>query len=468
MAEQQPMYEARIPIHPRSVKGRFRNLKTGILLVAYSVYFLLPWIRWEREYGPNQAILFDIPGRQFFLFDLVVYPQDIFWLAGFLMLAAVTLFFVTGLAGRVFCGYFCFQTLWTDVYMYLERKIQGERPARIRLSKQPWNGEKILKYAATHASWLLVAFATGLGFVLYWGDAPTIVQQFFVGEAVFAAYVTAGILTATTYTAAGLAREQVCTFICPYARFQSVMFDKDTMIVSYDEDRGEGSAGRAKPVKGLQTREERQAAGVGDCIDCGYCVQVCPTGIDIRDGLQYQCIHCALCVDACDTIMDKQGWPRGLIRYTSERELEGGKTHPIRLKTVGYGAVMLVILGALVASILDRPPMDANVNQVRQPLYVQMSDGQIQNSYEIRLNNTSQEVLDFELGIAGLDDATLDLGQVSDIRLEPGERLTVLARVRYDVPADASGSRIPFDFVITDRQGRIDPYTIGSQFSYAR
>ena len=197
-------------------------------------------------------------------------------------------------------------------------------------------------------------------------------------------------------------------------------------------------------------------------------MQVCPTGIDIRDGLQYQCIHCALCVDACDTIMDKQGWPRGLIRYTSERELEGGKTHPIRLKTVGYGAVMLVILGALVASILDRPPMDANVNQVRQPLYVQMSDGQIQNSYEIRLNNTSQEVLDFDLGIDGLDGATLDLGQVSDIRLEPGERLTVLARVRYDVPADASGSRIPFDFVITDRQGRIDPYTIGSQFSYAR
>ncbi|WP_018936025.1 cytochrome c oxidase accessory protein CcoG [Thioalkalivibrio sp. ALJ24] len=468
MAEQQHMYEARIPIHPRSVKGRFRNLKTGILILAYSVYFLLPWIRWERDYGPDQAVLFDIPGRQFFIFDLVVYPQDIFWLAGFLMLAATLLFFVTGLAGRVFCGYFCFQTLWTDLFMFLERKIQGERPARIRLSKQGWNGEKLLKYGLTHASWLLVAFATGLGFVLYWGDAPTIVSQFFVGEAVGAAYITAGILTATTYVAAGLAREQVCTFICPYARFQSVMFDQDTLIVSYDQDRGEGTAGRAKPVKGLQTREERQAAGVGDCIDCGYCVQVCPTGIDIRDGLQYQCIHCALCVDACDTIMDKQGWPRGLIRYTSERELEGGKTQWFRLKTVGYGAVVVVIVGALLTSILNRPPVDANVNQVRQPLYVQMSDGQIQNSYEIRLNNTSQEVLDFELDLAGLEGGTLDLGDVSDIRLEPGDRLTILARVRYDVPDDAEGSRIPFEFVISDRQGRIEPYSVSTQFSHAR
>jgi len=330
-------YQARIAIYPRSVKGRFRTLKWGILALAYAVYFLLPWMRWHRDYGAAQAVLFDIPGRRFYLFDLIVYPQDIFWLAGFLMIAAMLLFLVTGLAGRVFCGYFCFQTLWTDVYMLFERLVQGERPARIRLSKQPWGAEKILKLGTTHALWLLTAFATGLTFTLYWADAPTLFVEFFTGEAPFPAYATTVFLTVTTYVMAGLAREQVCTYMCPYARFQSVMFDRDTLIVSYDDKRGEGSAGRAKVAAGLKSRDERQARGVGDCIDCGYCVQVCPTGIDIRNGLQYQCIHCALCVDACDTIMDKMNWPRGLIRYTSENALEGKPTRLLKLKNIGYG-----------------------------------------------------------------------------------------------------------------------------------
>lgn len=466
MSQAQPLYQARVPIHPRSVKGRFRHLKTAILLLAYGVFFALPWIRWEREYGPNQAVLFDIPGRQFHIFDLTVYPQDIFWLAGLLVLAALMLFFVTGLAGRVFCGYFCFQTLWTDVFMFLERRIQGERPARLRLAKKPWNVEKITKYGLTHAAWLLVAFATGLGFILYWGNAPTIVQQFFTGEAVHAAYVTAGILTATTYTFAGLAREQVCTFMCPYARFQSVMFDRDTLIVSYDQDRGEGEAGRAKVRAGLKTREERQAAGVGDCIDCGYCVQVCPTGIDIRDGLQYQCIHCALCIDACDTIMDKQGWPRGLIGYTSERQLEEGrKARIFRGKTIGYAVVLVIVAAGLISSILTRPPVDANVNQVRQPLYVQMSDGQIQNGYEIRINNTSDQELDFQIGLEGLEGAELDLGRLDEIRLVPGERVTVAAQVRHEVERDADSPQ-PFEFVIADRDGSIEPLRVTSQFSH--
>ncbi|TVP83384.1 MAG: cytochrome c oxidase accessory protein CcoG [Thioalkalivibrio sp.] len=460
----QSLFEARVPIHPRSVSGRFRNLKTGILLLAYGVFFLLPWLRWERETGPSQAVLFDIPNRHFYLFDLVVYPQDIFWLAGLLMIAALLLFFVTGIAGRVFCGYFCFQTLWTDVFMFLERRIQGERPARIRLSKQPWNAEKILKLGSTHASWLLVAFATGLGFVLYWGDAPALVRAFFTGEAANAAYITAGLLTLTTYTFAGLAREQVCTYMCPYARFQSVMFDQDTLIVSYDEARGEGSAGRAKPTRDLKTREQRQQAGVGDCIDCGYCVQVCPTGIDIRDGLQIECIHCALCVDACDAIMDKQGWPRGLIRYTSESALEGGKTRFLKLKTVGYGTAIVVVAGLLVLSVLGRAELDASVSQVRQPLFVQMSDGSTQNSYEIALNNKTQRSLDLDIDVVGLEGATLDLGRVEEIVLEPSQRTTVLARVRYH-PAHDDPTRLPLQFEITDRDGIMDPLRVGSQLS---
>ncbi len=461
------LFEARVPIHPRSVSGRFRNLKTGILVLAYAVFFLLPWLRWERASGPSQALLFDIPNRQFYLFDLVVYPQDIFWLAGLLMIAALLLFFVTGLAGRVFCGYFCFQTLWTDVYMFLERHIQGERPARLRLMKQRWNAEKLVKLGATHVSWLLVAFATGLGFVLYWADAPTLVAAFFTGQAPSAAYVTTGLLTLTTYTFAGLAREQVCTYMCPYARFQTVMFDRDTLIVSYDRARGEGPAGRAKPSRDLKSQEQRQNRGVGDCIDCNYCVQVCPTGIDIRDGLQIQCIHCALCIDACDAIMDKQGWSRGLIRYTSEAALEGKKTRFLKLKTVGYGAAILVVTVLLGASILNRPDLDANVNQVRQPLFVQMADGSTQNSYEIGLNNKTQRSLDLELHLVGLEGATLDLGRVEDILLEPSQRTTVLARVRYHAQ-EGDPARLPLIFEIRDRDQVMEPLRVDSQMSLPR
>jgi cytochrome c oxidase accessory protein FixG len=460
----QPMYEARVPIHPRSVSGRFRNLKYGILALAYAVFFLLPWLRWHRDSGPAQAVLFDIPHRRFYLFDLVVYPQDIFWLAGLLVIAALLLFFVTGIAGRVFCGYFCFQTLWTDVYMFLERRIQGERPARIRLSKQPWNAEKILKLGATHVSWLLVAFATGLGFVLYWADAPTLVRDFFSGQAAHAAYITAGLLTATTYTFAGLAREQVCTYMCPYARFQSVMFDRDTLIVSYDQARGEGTAGRAKPDRERKSREDRQRAGAGDCIDCGYCVQVCPTGIDIRNGLQIQCIHCALCIDACDAIMDTQGWPRGLIRYTSESALEGRKTRFLKLKTVGYGIAILLVGTLLVSSIVSRPALDASVSQVRQPLFVQMGDGSTQNSYEIALNNKTQHNLDLEIRLLGLAGAVLDLGRVERILLEPSQRTTVLARVRYH-QEPVHPSRLPLEFEIADRDGQMEPVRVSSQMS---
>ena len=469
MAEQvgsdnQGGYQKRIPIHPRNVKGNFRRFKTAMLLLAYGVFFILPWVRWEREAGPNQAVLFDIPGRQFYIFDLTVFAQDIFWLAGFLIIFAWLLFFVTGVLGRVFCGYFCFQTLWTDAFMFIERWVQGDRPKRLRLSKGPWTVEKVGKYGLTHAIWLLFAVVSGATFTFYWGDAPTLLVQMLTGEAAFAAYATTGILTATTYVMAGLSREQVCTYMCPYARFQSVMFDRDTLIVSYDQERGEGPAGRAKPSRDLKTREERQKAGVGDCIDCGYCVQVCPTGIDIRDGLQIQCIHCALCIDACDQIMDKQGWPRGLIRYTSESALEGKKTRFLKLKTVGYGAAILVVTVLLALSIANRPDLDASVSQVRQPLFVQMADGSTQNSYEIALNNKTQHRLDLEIDVVGLEGALLDLGRVQEIVLDPSQRTTVLARVRYHAePGDPA--RLPIGFEIRDRDGAMDPVRIDSQLS---
>jgi cytochrome c oxidase accessory protein FixG len=448
------LYEARKSIFPRSVKGRFRDLKWGILALAYGVYFLLPWLRWERDTGPDQAVLFDLVGRKFYLFDLTVYPQDIFWLAGLLMLAAYLLFFVTGIAGRVFCGYFCFQTLWTDVFVLVERLVQGERPARIRLSKQGWGAEKVFKIGMTHLLWLLVAFVTGLSFVLYWGDAPELIGDFFTLQAPFAAYATALFLTATTYVMAGHAREQVCTYMCPYSRFQSAMFDSDSLIVSYDAKRGEGDKGRARAGRDLKTREARAEAGVGDCIDCGYCVQVCPTGIDIRNGLQIQCISCALCIDACDTIMDSLEWPRGLVAYTSERQVrEGKRARLLRPKVIGYFAVLMVIVTALVWSVSHQKEFDMTVSQVRQPLFVMLSDGRIQNSYEIKMNNKTGADLKLAFSLEGLPGAELDMGKFQVITMSPEQRLRLTARVRA-APESVTGGSHSFIFhaTVLDRE----------------
>jgi len=424
------LYAPRASIFPRSVKGRFRNLKWAILALAYGMYFLLPWMRWERESGPSQAVLFDLVGRKFYLFDLVVHPQDIFWLAGLLMIAAYLMFFVTGLAGRAFCGYFCFQTLWTDIFVLIEHWVQGERPARIRLDKQPWNADKIRKIGLTHFLWLLMSFITGLTFVLYWEDAPQLIVSFFTGEAPFAAYMTTFFLMSTTYVMAGIAREQVCTYMCPYSRFQSVMFDRDTLIVSYDAKRGEEENGRHKLGKNFKTQEERTSAGHGDCIDCGYCVQVCPTGIDIRNGMQIQCISCALCIDACDTIMDSLEWPRGLISYSSHRAEEGGKQAKLlRPKVIGYATVLFVAIGLLVWSVSNQAPYDLGVSQVRQPIFVRLSDGRIQNSYEIKVNNKTSKALTLTFSIDGLDNAELDMGRFKTVQLKPEQRLRLNARI---------------------------------------
>ncbi len=457
--------QARIPIYPRSVKGRFRRLKWAILVIAYGTYFMLPWLQWERSGAASQALLFDITSRRFYLFDLVVHPSEIFWLAGFLVIAALLLFFVTGIAGRVFCGYFCFQTLWTDVFIKIERLVQGERPARIRLDKSGWTADKLFKKGLTHVLWLSVALLTGITFVLYWGYAPELVVQLFTGQAPFAAYATTLFLTATTYVMAGLAREQVCTYMCPYARFQSAMFDKDTLIVAYDRQRGESQLGRNKLVKGLKQQQQRHQAGYGDCVDCGFCVQVCPTGIDIRDGLQIQCISCALCIDACDNIMDSLGWPRGLIKYDSERHQEGSKPRLFKAKNIGYAVTLLLATVLLVWSVITSSTLDVAVQQVRQPLYVVLSDGQIQNSYMLKLNNKQKVPLSLDISVQGLDDAVLDLGRVRHIEIGADQSLQVRLRVR--MPRDTGQTQIPFAFVI-DADGVEQPLSVPAFFSMPR
>lgn len=440
-------FQERIEIFPRSVKGRYRSIKNSILILAYTVYFLLPWLRWTREVGPEQAILFDIEVRRFYIFDLVVYAQDIFWLAGLLLIAAFLLFFVTGLAGRVFCGYFCFQTLWTDVFVFIERLVQGERNARIKLSQAPWSNEKIIKMGLTHVLWFLVALLTGLSFTLYWGNAPDLIVQMVTGDAPFAAYATTLFLTMTTYVMAGLAREQVCSYMCPYARFQAVMFDSDTLIVAYDEKRGERESGRQKPKKGLMTSAERDNASVGDCIDCGYCVQVCPTGIDIRNGMQYQCTSCALCIDACNTIMTSIKFPTGLIKYSSEHELEGKKTTRLKPKNIGYAVTLLATIMLLVWSVATRSDLEMLVQQIRQPLSVTLSDGRVQNRYDIKINNKTTKPFTYKIHIEGLKNAELDMGKFSEIHVAAEHSVKLIAKVRV-FPENVVKSSTKFDFVI--------------------
>ena len=458
------MEQQRVPIFPRSVKGFYRKIKSSIVILAYSVYFLLPWLRWEREVGSSQAVIFDIDAHRLDFFDLTIYAQDMFWVAVFFAFAALFLFFVTGIAGRVFCGYFCFQTLWTDVFIHIEHWVQGERPARIKLANSKWTPEKIYKIGLTHLLWLVVAFLTGLAFTLYWGNAPDLIVEIFTLKAPLVAGVTILFLTATTYVMAGIARDQVCTYMCPYARFQSAMFDRETIIVAYDSIRGEGANGSHKPSKELIKREKRQEHGYGDCVDCGYCVQVCPTGIDIRNGLQYQCISCALCIDACNTIMRSVGYPQGLIRYSSEKEAQGEKTRVIKPKTIAYGMALVFIAGALIWGLNARTAIELSVRQVRQPLFVVLSNGDIQNRYNLKLNNKTDKSIPLNISLKGLDKYVLDLGRHKNVKLAPSSSLTLHINIRLS-PEFIIKENQDFEFVIQNPNNKDSSWTQKANFS---
>lgn len=461
--ETKELYFKRIPIVPRSIQGGFRRFKTGVLWLGFAVYFLLPWLPWSRPDAPSQAVMFDIPGRRYLIFDLTVYPQDVFWLALLLFIAAVFLFFMTALVGRAFCGYFCFQTLWTDAFIWLEKFFQGERPARLRLLREPWsNREKLLKVGSTRVAWGLLSFWSALTFVLYFGHAPTLTVDILAGRAPAAAYLTTLILSITTYLAAGVLREHVCTFICPYGRFQGAMYDPETLTVHYDRRRGEGAAGRKAARTGLRTRDEREAAGHGDCVDCGLCVQVCPVGIDIRNGLQYTCISCGLCVDACNTIMDKMGWPHGLVRYDSETNLARARPGPVKLhwkslKVIGYGVSLVLMLAYLVYDMGHRSSFEHSVQQVRQPLFVVLSDGTIRNRYQIRLTNISGAERVFSISARGLPAGALDLGNFQRVSIKNGKSVIVQASVSLD--PDQARRITEFEFVIRAGQTEqvVDP-----------
>jgi cytochrome c oxidase accessory protein FixG len=394
-------------IYPRRVWGKFRKLKWLSMVTLLGIYYGTPWIRWNRgEQAPDQAILIDLQRTRAYFFGIEIWPQEVYYITGILILAAVGLFFVTAMFGRVWCGYACPQTVWTDLFVWVERIVQGDRNARKKLDESPWNFEKIRKKTLTHFIWLIIGLCTGGAWVFYFNDAPTLFEQIIHFDVPWSVLSWILGLTFSTYLMAGFAREQVCTYMCPYARFQSAMFDKDTLIIAYDEQRGEP---RGKHKAGDSWE------GKGHCIDCDSCVVVCPMGIDIRNGLQMECIACGLCVDACDNVMDKIGLPQGLIRYDTESKKP---FNPFRMRNFWYAGIIGIVGGLMLYSLLTRSPLEINVIHDRNPLFVQLSDGSIRNGYNVTIINKNHEDKNYALSLEGLENATIRVQASSDISPE--------------------------------------------------
>ncbi|MCB9961407.1 MAG: cytochrome c oxidase accessory protein CcoG [Hyphomonas sp.] len=401
------LYEGRKQIYPKLAHGKFRMVKWIVMAATLGVYYLLPWIRWPRGEGiPDQAVLADFAGEKFYFFWFEIWPQELYYLAGLLILGALGLFLVTSLFGRVWCGYTCPQTVWTDLYIWVERAFEGDRAARMRLDAAPWSFNKLWRKLGKHLVWLIIAFWTGGAFILYWHDAPTVAKGWFTGEAPLTAYFFAGVLTITTYFLAGWMREQVCTYMCPWPRIQGALTDENALNVTYRYDRGEP---RGPHHKGESWE------GRGDCIDCKQCVQVCPMGIDIRDGSQLACIHCALCIDACDDIMKKIGRPTGLIAYDTDFAVaaraagQKPKYHIFRPRTILY----LILMGAIASMVgfgyFNKSTFEVNVLKDRSPPFVRLSSGDIRNGYTLKLVNKASKSRHVLVAIEGLDNASVQI-----------------------------------------------------------
>jgi cytochrome c oxidase accessory protein FixG len=438
-AQAAELYAKREKIHPRSYTGLFRNIRLLGVAFLFLLYFGTAWLQW----GERQAVLFDLPARQFHVFGSTFQPQDFFLLSFILIICAFGLFFITVFAGRVWCGYTCPQTVWTWIFMWAERVTEGERNARIKLDKAPMSGNKLARRSAKHGIWLTVSIATALTFVGYFTPIRELVPDTFTlnidGWSLFWVF----FFTMATYINAGWLREQVCFYMCPYGRFQSVMFDKDTLIIAYDPRRGEARGSRKKGVDPAE-------AGLGDCIDCTLCVQVCPTGIDIRDGLQYECIGCAACVDACNEVMDKMEYPRGLISYTTEHNLSGEKTKMLRPRLLGYGALLAVMIGLFAMTVSGLAKVSLDVSRDRNVLFREVSGGDIENIYIVRIFNKSQEPRSFVLSVEGHPQLRMDLRQ-DRLSLQANEHLQLPVNVRLDPQyMDGTNTSITFRVVATE------------------
>ncbi|MBD3648954.1 MAG: cytochrome c oxidase accessory protein CcoG [Pseudomonadales bacterium] len=435
------LYEKREKIYTRKMEGFWQNVRlyTGWpLLIGF---FLCPWL----TVNGHQAILFDLPERKFHIFWLTFWPQDFGLLAWALMIAAFLLFFFTTLLGRVWCGYTCPQTVWTAIFMWAEQLAEGERHQRINLDKQGWNLNKVVRRTLKHCMWLGFAALTGITFVGYFYGIRELVVDAATLELPLVAAFWCAFFTATTYINAGWMREQVCIYMCPYARFQSTMFDEDTLIVSYDPARGEPRGPRKRSANPAEL-------GIGDCIDCTLCVQVCPTGIDIRDGLQYECINCAHCIDACDSIMDKMGYKRGLISYTTENKLKGKPWSWRRPKLLGYGIAALILISAFSYTLWSRMPLELDVIRGRGQLFQEVAGGRVQNTYMVKILNMDTRDHRFDLHVEGLPAPELMPAGPYDV--EAGEVGEISVNVTVN-PDRLERANVPIEFAVESNDGTL-------------
>jgi cytochrome c oxidase accessory protein FixG len=454
MTVSESLYAERVTIYPQRIAGRFRTIKWAALGVLLSIYYLVPWLRWDRgPNAPDQAILVDMAGRRAYFFWIEIWPQEVYYLAGLLILGAIGLFLVTSVAGRVWCGFACPQTVWTDLYMLVERWIEGDRNRRMKLDAEPWSVRKLGLKLAKHGAWLLIALATGGAWIMYFNDAPTVVREIVTGEASAAVYGFTALFTATTYLLAGWAREQVCIYMCPWPRFQSAMFDEHTLLVTYADWRGE-KRGHAKRGTDFSQR--------GHCIDCELCVRVCPTGIDIRDGQQMACIGCGLCVDACNSVMDKIGLPRDLIAYDSlaDQEALARKEAPPSLKlicprTLIYAALLALAAAAMLVSLALRSHLDVTVQADRAPLFVTLANGDIQNGYTIKISNKLRQPARYDVRVSGVEGLTYKVvGRENEPVIVKGDSVGTV-RLLARVPRAALPRRsTPIEITVIDTATR--------------
>lgn len=453
-----PLYAARKKVYPQSVSGTFRRIKWGLMAFCLGVYYLLPFVRWNRGLGaPDQAVLVDLPNSRFYFFFIELWPQEVYYFTGLLIVAAITLFLMNSIGGRIWCGYLCPQTVWTDLFYAVERLIEGDRRTRMKKEAAGWNLKRISEVALKHLIWLMIAWWTGGAWVLYFNDAPTLVKQLLTFQAPMLAYIWIGILTCTTYLLAGFMREQVCVYMCPWPRIQAALTDEWALNVTYKYDRGEARTS-------LKKANELRAAGepVGDCIDCYQCVAVCPTGIDIRDGAQLDCIQCGLCIDACDTVMTKIGRETRLIGYDNDiniRRRQAGKPpiyRIVRPRTVIYVGMIACVGAVMLYALLTRTLLDINVLHDRNPVAVKLSDGSIRNAYTVRLLNKRGFDRVIAIDIDGPANATLHV--IGSDSVTPDRPMIVLGRdqtteLRLLVTAPAVNNpakSTPVHFHVTD------------------
>jgi len=421
------LYAKREKIHPREIDGIFERLRSISTFVLLGVYYFTPWIPWHGR----QAILFDLPARKFFIFNITLWPQDFFYLSWLLIMAALLLFLATAVAGRVWCGYACPQTVWTRAFVLLERLAEGNFSRRKKLDRSGWNRNKLVRKTMLQVWWILFAFWTGFTFLGYFTPIQSLGARLIAFE--LGGWETFWICfySVAVYGNAGYLREQVCTYMCPYARFQSAMFDDDSLVISYDPARGEPRGSR-------QRGKNSTEAGLGDCIDCSICVQVCPTGIDIRQGLQYECIACAACVDACDTVMDRMGYPKGLVRYTTQNMLDGKKTHFFRVRTLLYSALLTGLFIFFIYSLATREPLHIDVIRDRNALYRELPGDRVENVYTLKILNKSDISHVMIFSVSGLPDIRIETDP-ADPTLEGGQIRSIAARVSVSRSGLAAG-----------------------------